>query len=99
VPALSAVEGRTRPVAPAEILAKIEIAETSLAKDTRPKRLLYARFGIPNYLVVDLAGEVLLNYNAPLDGDYGEVGTLRKGDVFALAGVAAVPLEASAFLP
>ena len=97
--ALSAVEDRIRPVAPAEILAMIEIAETSLAKDSGPKRLLYARFGIPNYLVVDLAGEVLLNYNAPSDGDYGVVQTLPKGDVFALIGVPAVSLEASAFLP
>ena len=95
-------------VDPAEILAMVELAETSLGKDAGPKRLLYARFGIPDYLIVDLRGrvpmgsapsEVLLNYNAPVDGDYRELRRLYRGDTFALTAFPSVILEASHFLP
>jgi Uma2 family endonuclease len=95
----SAVADMTTRVDPAEILAMVELAETSLGKDAGPKRLLYARFGIPDYLIVDLRGEVLLNYNAPVGGDYGEPRRLHRGDAFALTAFPSITLEASSFLP
>lgn len=96
--ALSAVDDLERRVEPREIYAMIELADSSLAKDKGPKRLLYARFGILNYLLVDLADQVLLNYSAPANGDYAGVRELRRGDFLDLKAVPGVELDATHFL-
>jgi Uma2 family endonuclease len=46
--------------AAAEIFAMVELAESSLWKDTHAKRRLYASFSIADLLVVDLTSNVLL---------------------------------------
>jgi len=83
---------------PAEIYALIELAESSLAKETRTKRRLYARFGIADYLVVDLVGDVLLHFSPPLADDYPEPRRLLRGDTFALAALPDITLVADSFL-
>jgi Uma2 family endonuclease len=83
---------------PAEIFAMIELAASSLAKDTRTKRRLYARFEIPDYLVVDLESDVLLHFSQPKEGDYPDPRRLRYGDTFVLNRLADIPLEAAQFL-
>ena len=46
---------RTRKPTPADTLLVIEVADSSLAYDRETKGLLYARAGIPEYWIVDLA--------------------------------------------
>src|SRR5579862_165454 len=43
-----------------EVLVAVEVADSTLRKDTFLKRKLYARFGIPDYLVVDAKRNLLL---------------------------------------
>jgi Uma2 family endonuclease len=83
---------------PAEVYAMIELADSSLAKDTRTKRRLYARFGLADYLVVDLNADILLHFSSPAGDDYPEPRTLRRGDRFALAALPEIELEAERFL-
>jgi len=83
---------------PSEIYTTIELADSSLAKDTRTKRRLYARFGIADYLVVDLNADILLHFSRPAGDDYPEPRTLRRGDRFVLAALPDIELEAERFL-
>ena len=91
-------ERLNRVPSPPEIYAMIELAESSLRKDTQTKRRLYARFGIADYLVVDLAGDVLLHYANPRDGDYPEPDRLGCDNIFSLAAIPDVVLSAEPFL-
>ncbi|MBV8152437.1 MAG: Uma2 family endonuclease [Candidatus Eremiobacteraeota bacterium] len=88
----------TRRVAPSEIFALVEISDSSLAKDLGPKRLLYARFGILDYLVVDLNADRLVHFSNPRDLDYSQRETLSRDDKFELASFSGVTLEAKPFL-
>jgi len=81
-----------------EIYAMIEVADSSIARDTRTKRKLYARFSIRDYLVVDINRDVLLHYTQPLDGDYIKANTLEAGASFAIAALPSLALSADAFL-
>jgi Uma2 family endonuclease len=83
---------------PAEIYAIIELADSSLGKDTETKRRLYASFDIADYLVVDIAGDVLLHYNVPRGGDYPEPRRLGCDDTFTLAALPEIVLAAEPFL-
>ena len=84
---------------PDEIWAVVEIADSSLLKDTGPKRALYERFEIRDYLVADVGGARLLRYAPRSSGSYGEPAVLGHGDRFRLAAIPDVELEAGAFLP
>ncbi len=57
-------EGPRRPPLPDEILALVELAGTSFAADTNLKHKLYARFAIPDYLVVDLEHDLVAHIPA-----------------------------------
>jgi len=87
-----------RPPEPSEIFATIELSDSSLGKDTRTKRLLYARFAIADYLVVDLKSDVLLHFSQPDGEDYPEPRRLGRGDTFTLAALPDIVLEAERFL-
>jgi len=95
---LSAEVKSNRPFDFADVLCAVEIAATSLQKDTNAKRKLYARFGIPDYLVVDLTHEALLHYSAPVDGDYSSKRTLRHGARLLLNSFPDVDFEVAALL-
>ncbi len=84
---------------PSEILAMIEIAETSLAKDRKVKLPLYARFGILDYIIVDLKRDVVVHHTEPHGRLYSNVATLRHTMTFQLAAFPAMELQADAFLP
>lgn len=84
--------------ASAEIYAVVELSESSLKKDTGTKRRLYASFVIADYLVVDLAGDVLLHFSAPRDGDYPDPRSLGRDDSFVLTALPDLVLAAGPFL-
>jgi Uma2 family endonuclease len=55
------------------VLLLIEVADTSLAYDRDVKLPRYARAGIPEVWLVDLAQQRLLVHRRPAGDDYGEV--------------------------
>jgi len=83
---------------PSEIYAMIELADSSLPKDTQTKRRLYARFTIADYLVVDLEADVLLHFSQPVHDDYPEPRRLGPGATFTLAALPDITLDAGRFL-
>jgi Uma2 family endonuclease len=83
---------------PAELLAAIEIADSSLRKDLGVKMKLYARHRVPDYLVVDLQHGVLVHHRDPHDLGYRVRATLHGGETFTLVAIPDIPLGVSAFL-
>jgi Uma2 family endonuclease len=82
---------------PEEIYAVVEVADSSLGKDTGPKLRLYARFGIPDYIVVDLEGDVLIHYHDPHELGYRSEDRLRAADSFTIRRLAHIALSAAPF--
>lgn len=68
---------------PADILLLIEVADTSAAYDREVKAPLYARAGIREYWIVDLAEETLEVYRDPRPDGYRLIHRLRSGDHMA----------------
>jgi len=92
------VDESTELVPPQDIYAMVDIAESSLAIDLGPKLRLYARFGIRDYVVVDLAANVLLHHTEPDDFGYRRVERLGPGATFDLHRVPGVVLRSDPFL-
>jgi Uma2 family endonuclease len=65
---------------PEDVLLLIEISETSLEYDREIKLPLYARAGIPEVWIVDLACGGILTYSRPESGSYEEASLARPGD-------------------
>ncbi|GIX47743.1 MAG: hypothetical protein KatS3mg131_1954 [Candidatus Tectimicrobiota bacterium] len=68
---------------PEDLLLVVEVAETSAEYDREVKVPLYARFGVPEVWLVDLAGECVEVYRHPSPQGYQVVQTLRRGDTVA----------------
>jgi Uma2 family endonuclease len=81
-----------------EILALIEISESSLAKDAGPKAKLYARSGIRDYLIADIEANVLRWNAEPHELGYARTSTLGYGDAFTLTALPDITLSADPFL-
>ena len=69
---------------PADILLLIEVAASSLRFDQTVKLPLYARAGIAETWIVDLAGRLVTVHRAPAGDGYGDVND-NSGDQIALA--------------
>lgn len=54
----------------ADVLLLIEVSDSSLAYDRGTKLALYARFGVPEVWIVDLAGAAVEVYRQSKDGAY-----------------------------
>ena len=70
---------------PGDALLAVEVADTSAAWDRRRKVPLYARAGVPEVWVVDLAAGAVHTYRRPAGGSYAEVGRVGPGDHLAPA--------------
>lgn len=70
-----------RPYHPAEALLVIEVARSSLPKDRLVKARLYARAGVPEYWVVNLADRRVERYADPRGDAYTEHAHHGAGDV------------------
>lgn len=68
-----------------EVLLIIEVADTSLAYDRAVKRSLYARHGIPEFWIVNLAGNEVEVCRAPLGDDYTSVSRVGRGGTLELS--------------
>jgi Uma2 family endonuclease len=70
----------------ADFLLVIEVAETSVARDTTMKRFAYACGGIPHYWVVDGARSVIHVYASPVEGDYTRFQSVGFGEPLSVPG-------------
>ncbi len=61
---------------PADTLLSIEVAKTSLRYDTDRKAPLYAREGIPELWIVDVAGRIVVRFRSPGPQGYADVAPL-----------------------
>jgi Uma2 family endonuclease len=91
---------------PATPLLLVEIAETSLAIDRRYKGSLYARAGIADYWIVNLAESVLEIYRDPIPvasarfgWEYRSQERLTRGASIAPLAAASAPVAVAALLP
>jgi Uma2 family endonuclease len=61
------------------LLLAANVSDTTLNEDKGPKRLSYARGGVPHYWVVDIRGRVVEIWSDPADGDYRQHRTIPFG--------------------
>ena len=66
--------------APEDVLLIVEVAETSAGYDRHVKLPLYARSGIPEVWIVDLAAREIERFRHPSADGYGTAETLQSGD-------------------
>jgi Uma2 family endonuclease len=64
-----------------DVLLIIEVADSSLSYDRAIKRALYARHGIPEFWIVNLAGQEVEVCRAPGGDDYASVSRVGHGAV------------------
>ncbi|MBV9841116.1 MAG: Uma2 family endonuclease [Sphingomonadaceae bacterium] len=73
-----------RRLVPEDVLLVVEVAVTTVTKDSGIKRLAYAAAEIPEYWIVDGKRDVIHIHTEPNDGDYAIVRTVRFGEPFAV---------------
>ena len=81
-----------------DALLIVEVAEASVDYDRAVKLLLYARSGIPEVWLVDLAGEAVEVYRRPTPQGSQEVQRLRGGDRLACQTVSDLDLAVDEIL-
>lgn len=91
---------------PARPVLVVEVAESSLAVDRREKAGLYARAGLADYWIVNLADHALEVHRdpvadplAPYGWRYASVVTLRAGDTVAPLAAPASPIPVVDLVP
>jgi Uma2 family endonuclease len=65
---------------PADVLLIIEVADTTLAYDRQVKAPLYAKSGIEEAWIINLAEEQVEIYSGLADGAYQTIVNFRRGD-------------------
>jgi len=84
VRALGSVYRRRHPY-PEDVFWLLEFSNSSLAKDLKPKRLVYAAAGIQEYWVANLKTSTLIVFRSPQQGDYQSQQDLTTGVIQPLA--------------
>jgi Uma2 family endonuclease len=70
----------TGPPTPAEVLLLIEVSDTTLEQDRRIKVPLYARSGIPEVWLEEIAEDAIRVFREPAAEGYAVAFTTRRGD-------------------
>jgi Uma2 family endonuclease len=93
-------EYRSRLPSAADVECVIEVADSSIEQDRGRKRALYARAGIPQYVIVNLCDDCIEVYEKPGEGQYTEASMRRRGERVELrVGAAArVAIDSAAIL-
>lgn len=78
------------------LLLVVEVAESSLAFDRGRKAGVYARGGIREYWVVDVAGERVEVRRTPHDGRWLQVSVLRRGETLTIDALPGVDIAVDA---
>jgi Uma2 family endonuclease len=82
-----------------DIVALIEISDSSIGRDIGPKLRRYALADVAEYLVVDLNRRRIIRHRRPRDGGYDSVEMLGPPDTFALDAAPDASLQVEAFFP
>ena len=77
--------------APGDTLLAIEVSDTSLRYDRDVKSGVYAAARVPEFWIVDLAGDALLVFRDPSKGAYKTSLTLHRGESVAAARISRNP--------
>ena len=78
---------------PSQAFLIIEVADSSLKFDRQEKAELYARVGISEYWIVNLADRIIERHSEPTSGAYARVIPFRSGEVIAPLAFADVELR------
>ena len=81
----------------ADVLLLVEISDRSLTYDRGAKLTLYAKFGVPEVWIIDIAGSAVEIYRQPNDGGY-EFRERKAGGTIAPALVPVVAIDVAALL-
>jgi Uma2 family endonuclease len=78
--------GRILPedVRAADVMLLVEVADSSLDKDMKLKRPIYAYYGVPHYWVLDAENRVGYLFSNPKDGQYPEPRKVGAAETLAL---------------
>lgn len=82
----------------ADTLLVVEVADASVAYDRDVKIPLYARAGVPEAWLVDLAAAEIALYRDPAGGEYGTVRRATRGDTLTLLHFPGVTIPADEIL-
>jgi Uma2 family endonuclease len=86
---------RYRTPTAADTLLVIEVSETSLRYDCETKMPLYARHGIPELWVLDIAGKQLRVFRRPTGSVYDEVSIVDESRRLPIASLPGVEIDLS----
>ncbi len=78
------------PIAAADVLMVVEVADTSLSYDVGVKRTIYATAGIAHYWVVDARRSVVHVYGTAVADDYETLVVIAFGEPLTVPGTDAV---------
>ncbi len=97
-PDLSLLAPRKLPYAEAhpsaeDVLLVIEVANSSLEYDRDHKAPLYARYGIPEYWLIDIKANQLTIFSEPSDDGFRSIYRPKLDEVIALKSVEGVDIE------
>jgi len=84
---------------PAEVWLAIEVADSTLARDTRIKLPLYAGAGIPEVWIVDLDSDTITQYTDPAGSAYRTSATYARPDTIVSARLPELQLPVAGILP
>lgn len=82
----------------ADVLLVIEVAETTVPYDRQVKMPLYARAGIPEYLIFNLPDDLVEYYSQPETAKYRSTQLLKRGDRFESLVVSELTLDIETIL-
>lgn len=84
------------PVPAERVRLLVEVSDTTLEGDLGRKRLVYAAGGIPEYWVVDLAGQVVRQFWSPGTGTYADETMTPFGKLLASAALPGLRINTAA---
>lgn len=92
------IEGKLQMPHASMCLLVVEVADSSLGKDSQIKQELYAKAVIPEYWIVDLVNDLILVFREPKDGAYQLLHQFSAGDSFTFSALGGT-VEVNAILP
>jgi Uma2 family endonuclease len=98
-PDLAVVEPGLRRSHPRQALLVIEVAASSLRRDTRLKALIYAEAGVPEYWVADINTGELVRHTGPGRGGYRQVERLGRAAVLRPPALPELELPVAELIP
>ena len=84
---------------PSDVYFLIEVADSSLQRDTGPKLAMYAAAGIPEVWVANLRAREVMVFTSPASSGYATVRTYRAGDSISPGDFPDISLAVDDFMP